>query len=154
MDLADIVTAFSPVSCGSSQSGLSHTPVIKAKDGFALIPSHASADLDYVLIKGASHELKVAEYKGFFRIKAERYNVSCILLGEFDDVLNGKILLEQKLFVVCQHDDERNVEYILKPPGRLISPRLKDEGETPYFVNSKGIEWPMCMLSLLGPLPV
>ena len=58
----------------------------------------------------------VAEDEGFVDVEAARDDVFCVLEGQALAFVEGEIFPE-KLFVVGQLNDERNVERILQPPA-------------------------------------
>src|SRR5437763_7476398 len=89
----------------------------ESKDGLTLVRGHASGNLDDVLVEGAAHEFEIAKDEGLLWIESAGDDVLGILLGVLEHIWDGQILLEQVLFVVREHDDQRHVEDFLYPPA-------------------------------------
>lgn len=70
--------------------------------------------------------LEVAVDKGFFLIIAQCYYVARIFHGVMQRVLKRKTILEQCLFVVCQHEYQGHVKDILQPLCELQWDRVAE----------------------------
>lgn len=131
-----------------------------------------TGDLDHILVKGTSHEVKVTEEEGLLDVKADGQDIGGIASSEFLHLLEAEHLLSKDhLLIICHHDDQGDIENILKPPrdhimlaGAVLASNgtgTKEEKKTKavstgksHLVKVKGTMCPRCMLSLLGPRPV
>lgn len=65
------------------------------------------------------HVVEIRVDKSLFLVETHRDDVLGIFFGEFDCLFHREALLEQKLLIIRQHDDERHVENVLQPFGEL-----------------------------------
>ncbi len=63
-------------------------PVVESEYRLALVPRHAATDADDILVKGAAHELEIAEDECLFWVETQCDNVAGVLAREADDVVD------------------------------------------------------------------
>jgi hypothetical protein len=59
--------------------------------------------------------LEIAIQEGFLDIEAKRNDITSIFHGEFQRSLECKLLVEEGLLIVRQHEHKRNIEDLLQP---------------------------------------
>lgn len=130
-------------------------PLIKSKHSVCSIDRVAHREGSHILVETASHVAPISEDEGFLHVEPESNDVHNIFFRPGLDFFLGLLeFSEDVLLVVCHHNDQRDIEYILQPPVRLLASHSLRCDYPTYLVNSKGIVWPRCILSLLGPRPV
>jgi hypothetical protein len=97
----------------------SHLPIIEAECCFCLTCGDVTADLDYVFIYSASHEIQIRKDKGLVRVEANSNNVLCIFPSEPLDVFHSQAWFMKVFFVVGQLDHEGHIEDFVEPPKGL-----------------------------------
>ena len=58
---------------------------------------------------------EIAKQKGLLDIKAKRNDIASIFHGEIQRGLESKLLIEEGLLVIRQHEHKRNIEDLLQP---------------------------------------
>lgn len=91
-------------------------PVSKSKHRLASVLCDLAGNLDYILIKGAAHEVKVAEEESLFDVEANCQDVGGIAADKASHFLQTEHLLaEDHLLVIRHHNDQGDIKYVLKP---------------------------------------
>ena len=138
-------------------------PVAKAEGAFDLVDGGSLANEADVFVEGAAvaavDEVGVNEDEGLLDVKADGDNVYGVLQGKLVAIFERELRGVEELLVIGQHDHQGNIENLLEisssfSEGRCFDAVYSMRRTATHFVNSKGIECPTCILSLLGPLPV
>lgn len=91
-------------------------PVSKSEHRLAHVLRDEAGNLDHILIKAAAHEVKVAEEKRLFDVKANGQDVGGVAAGKASHLLQTEHLLaKDDLLVIRHHNDQGDIEYVLKP---------------------------------------
>jgi hypothetical protein len=151
MDFADVVPQKSAQSSTYEVGLRGLVLIVEAEGSLALTYRDSSSDFDDIVVECMSHVIQVREDECLAHVEAHGNDILCILPCKLLDIVNGKIWLEEKFFVVRQLNDKGDIKYVLKPPSNEFTVQ---RGGVQDFVKVKGMTWPICMESLDGPRPV
>lgn len=106
-------------------------PVTKAEGAFDLVDGGPFAEETDISVESgamaAVDEVGVDEDESLLDVKADGNDVHSILYGEFVAVFEGEFLAVEEFLVVCEHDDEGDVEYVLKKSAGVRSVIWEEE---------------------------
>lgn len=92
---------------------------VKAKSTSDLVRRYSPCEFNRVLVKVAAHVLEIGVDESLLDVESHGNNILCILFGKLHSLFNSKLVLEKELLVIRQHDDQRNIEDVLEPLGKL-----------------------------------
>ena len=89
-------------------------PFVETKDCSCYVQCNVFGDSSHIAVECSSHIVVVAEYEGLLWIESDSDDVLRVVPGISRDILNCSLwATEDVLFVICQHDDQWDIEYIL-----------------------------------------
>ena len=89
--------------------------VVEAKDGAGLVEGDVLGQAHNVLVEGATHKLEIAEDESLVGIEADSDDVLGVVAAVTLNLLDRPLVGEEVLFVVGHHDNQGNIEGVLKP---------------------------------------
>ena len=90
--------------------------VVEAKGCLALTYCDPSGNFDNIMIKRVSHVIQVRKDERLAHVEAHGNDILCILPCKALYIVDCKVWLEEKLFVVGQLNHQGDVKDVLKPP--------------------------------------
>ena len=87
--------------------------IIESKDALALVCCDTLRYCHDVLVESSTHEVEIAKDECFLWVESHSNDVLRILSGIFLDIRDLKLLFEQELLIVCQHDYQWHIENLL-----------------------------------------
>ena len=89
--------------------------VVESEDGAGLVEGDVLGQAHNVLVEGATHKLEIAEDEGLVGIEADSNDILGVVAAVALNLLDRPLVREEVLLVVGHHDDQRNIEGVLKP---------------------------------------
>lgn len=90
-------------------------PLIETKRSTDLVESDQLGELPGVHEEMAAQVLKIAVKESLLLVEAKRNDISCVLHGVFQSLFKCQVVLEQRLLVIRQHENQGHIKDILQP---------------------------------------
>ena len=88
-------------------------PIIEAEDGSCNVQCNVLGDSGDVLVKCSSHVIIIAEDECLLGVESNGNDIFRITTGITLNFLNCTFFGEDVFLIICKHDDQWNIEYIL-----------------------------------------
>lgn len=89
--------------------------IVEAENGASLVEGDVLGQAHNVLVEGATHKLEIAEDESLVGIEADGNDILGVVAAVALNLLDRPLVGEEVLLVVGHHDNQRNIECILKP---------------------------------------